>query len=453
MEYSTLDLLLTLLEKSCVVAVFAFLVVRSASFQQILEGKFTWKNQAVLILAFGLISVYGTVDGIPVGDGAVANIRDMGPMIGGLIGGPLVGLGAGLIGGMHRYTVGGFTAVTCSASAVLSGLVGGAVYLLYRKKFIGIPGMVALCIVAVSIDIGLALAFVRPFEEIYAVVSLISLPMIAANAVGAGVFAFIVSSVLREKKVTRERDDYRGELERKRTELNIARDIQTSFLPEQVPRIAGFEIAASCAPANEIGGDFYDFINIDDSRTGLAIADVSGKSVSAALFMALSRSVLRSNTLWGADVKSVIGKTNSQIAEDSKSGMFVTLFYGVLDVKEKTLTYVNAGHNPPILIDGEAGEVSMLKTGGIALGALDDARYDEAVLKLSPGSVLVLYTDGVTEAVRGDELFGEERLIEAVKRSKRLSAKEILGHIEGEVAGFSTGAQADDMTLVVLKVL
>lgn len=453
MDYLTIDLLVTLLENACVIAVFAYLVVRSSYFQEILEGKFTWKNQAVLILAFGLISVYGTIGGIPVEDGAVANIRDMGPMIGGLIGGPLVGLGAGLIGGIHRYSMGGFTALTCSASAVVSGLIGGLVYLLNRKKFVGITWTVVLCIIAVSIDLGLALAFARPWEDIVHVVGLISLPMIAANAVGAGVFAFIVTNVMREKKVTGERDEYLGELERKRTELTIARDIQMSLLPEHAPVINGFEIAASCTPANEIGGDFYDFIKVSDDRVGLAIADVSGKNVSAALFMALSRTVLRSNALWGADPKSVIGKANSLISEDSRSGMFVTLFYGLLDVNEKTLTYVNAGHNPPVLIDGSTGDIRMLKTGGVALGAVDDIRYDEAQIRLAAGSTLVLYTDGVTEAMKGDELFGEARLIEAVKQSKALSAKEILGHIQGEVAAFAQGAQADDMTLVVLKVL
>jgi sigma-B regulation protein RsbU (phosphoserine phosphatase) len=199
MDYLTLDLLLTLLEKSCVVAVFAYLVVHSPYFKEIVEGKFTWKNQAILILAFGLISVYGTIAGIPVDGGAVANIRDMGPMIGGLIGGPVVGIGAGLIGGIHRYSVGGFTAATCSASAVISGALGGAVYLLYRKKFVGIPGTVALCIVAVGIDLGLALAFARPYEDIWKVVQLISLPMISANAAGSAVFGFIVDRSVGEE--------------------------------------------------------------------------------------------------------------------------------------------------------------------------------------------------------------------------------------------------------------
>lgn len=451
MDSSTLSLLLTLLEKSCVVAVFAYLVVHSHSFREIIEGKFTWKNQAVLILAFGLISVYGTIAGIPVDGGAVANIRDMGPMIGGLIGGPVVGIGAGLIGGIHRYSVGGFTAVTCSTSAVISGALGGAVYLLYRKKFIGIPGTVALCILAVGIDIGLALAFVRPYEDIVNVIRLISLPMVAANAAGSAVFGFIIDRTLWEKKVTMERDDFRVELERKRTELNIARDIQMSFLPEKVPEIEGFEIAAMCAPASEVGGDFYDFIKMSDDRLGIVIADVSGKSVSGALFMALSRSVLRSNALWDADVRSVVGKTNSAIAEDSKSGMFVTLFYGSLDIKASTLTYVNAGHNPPILVDG-AGSLSMLKTGGIALGAVEDARYEAARIKLISGSVLVLYTDGLTEA-GSDELFGEERLVRTILESRDRPAKEILGHIQGAVAAFSAGRLADDMTIVVMKVI
>jgi sigma-B regulation protein RsbU (phosphoserine phosphatase) len=453
MDTSILSLLLVLLEKMCVVVVFAYLLIRTDFFQEILEKKFTIKNQLVLIAAFGLLAIYGTYAGIPY-NGAVANIRDIGPVMAGLIGGPVVGLGAGLIGGIHRYTVGGFTAVSCSLSTVLAGLFAGFIYLANKKKFIGIPGAIAMSLAMVSLDLGLALVMDKPYSQALQVVGQISFPMLAANAIGTAIFAFIVVNMIREKKVAGERDNYRDELERKRTELNIARDIQMSFLPDSVPELKGYDIAAMSIPANEVGGDFYDFIKISENKLGLTIADVSGKSVPAALFMALSREVVRSSAIWGADAVSVIKTANTLITEDSRSGMFVTLFYAVLEEKERSLTYVNAGHNPPVLLNGRTGEIRMLRSKGIALGAMEGTEFEEVALSLESGTTIVFYTDGVTEANnKAGDLFGEERLYDIIKRNSTLTAKGMIETIRSEVETYCMGAQqADDITLMVLKV-
>lgn len=455
MDITLLDLSLALLENTCVVAVLAYLLVHSKYFKDYIEHGFTLKNASVLILAFGLISVLGTLLGITVSDGAIANVRDVGPMIAGLVGGPVIGLGAGLIGGLHRYSMGGITGFTSGTATIISGALGGIVFYLNRRRYIGVVGSVAFVIIAVGINLGLGLAIAQPHNQAVTVITQVALPMVVANGVGALVFAYIIDNMFWEKRVSKERDDFHGELERKNTELNIARDIQMSFLPESVPVMSGFEIAAMSIPANEVGGDFYDFIRIDDDHTGMVIADVSGKSVSAALFMALSRADVRANALWGASAASTVGKANNLITQDSKSGMFVTLFYGVLDTKGRSMTYVNAGHNPPVVLDEKACTLHILERTGIALGALEGAAYEEKKMPLQSGTSIVFYTDGITEAsnMKG-ELFGEERLNDTIRSSAGLKACEIMSHIKAATLAFCKGApQADDMTLMVVKVL
>lgn len=453
MDYTIFNLLLVLLENSCVVAVFSYLLANSKSFHEVLDQKPSWKSILVLIIAFGLISIFGTISGIPVGGGALANIRDMGPLIGGLIGGPIIGIGAGLVSGIHRYYYGGFTALSCSISAVISGLLGGTIYLLNRKKFIGIAGTVGFAVIAAGIDLVMALFIAKPADLALSVVEEIALPMTVANALGALIFSYIIVNTLHEQKVTKERNDYRSELDRKQAELNIAKDIQTSFLPEKMPEIPGVDLAAFSLPANEVGGDFYDFIPLGDKRIGLVIADVSGKSVPAALFMALSREVVRTNARWTQDARTIVSRANNIIAEDSRSGMFVTLFFAILDMDQYSMTYVNAGHNPPIVL-GQSGQISTLTSNGIALGALEDADYEEKALKLEPGMTIVFYTDGVTDAENTAGLrFGEDRLRTAMGQYRGLAAGEAAEKIKSDVLAFFEGAsQFDDITVMVLKV-
>jgi|AGTN01.2.fsa_nt_gi Serine phosphatase RsbU, regulator of sigma subunit len=455
MDISLLDLSLALLENTCVIAVFAYLLVYSRYFQEFTGGRYVYRNTIVMILAFGFISVMGTMLGITVSAGAIANVRDVGPAIAGLVGGPIVGLGAGLIGGLHRYSMGGITGFTSGTATIVSGALGGMVFYLNRKRYVGIVGSVTFMIAAVCINLGLSLAVAQPHDQVVPIIEQVALPMIIANGAGALVFAYIIDHSLWEKRVAKERDDYRSELERKKAELNIARDIQGSFLPDSIPALKGLDIAAACIPANEVGGDFYDFIPIEGDRTGIVIADVSGKSVSGALFMTLARADLRANVLASADAADAVARTNDLIAQDSKSGMFVTLFYGVLDTGARTLTYVNAGHNPPVVLDEKSNTLGTLNRTGVALGALGGMHYEQKTISLAGGTTIVLYTDGVTEANRKDgELFGEERLSAVIKSCAGLTAGQVLDRIKAETLAFCDDSpQADDITLMVVKVL
>nr|QNO55613.1 hypothetical protein JLLEDACL_00012 [Methanosarcinales archaeon ANME-1 ERB7] len=452
MVFPILDILLALVEKICVIVVIAYLITRTKYFREILDKKFTLKNRAILILIFGAVSIFGTYSGIEV-FGAIANVRDLAPMIAGLIGGPVIGLGAGLIGGIHRYFLEGFTCVPCSLATVLAGLFGGSLYLLRKGKFIGVLGAVLFAALMESFHMTLTLLLARPYSEAVMVVEEVSIPMIFSNSLGMFIFAFIISNLIKERETAEERDKYFDELERKRYELKMAHDIQQSFLPDAIPLLKGFELAALNLPAKEVGGDFYDFIPISEDKIGVTIADVSGKGVPAALFMALSRTIVRANATRSPDVVGVIQDANRLITADAKSGMFVTLFYAILDLREKTLTYVNAGHNPPVMFKGKTGELIMLRAKGIALGAMEDIELEERKILLKGGDMVVFYTDGVTEAEDEKERqFGEERLFKTIKENHNLSANDMIEKIKEAVLSFcGKQPQFDDITLMVLK--
>jgi len=255
-----------------------------------------------------------------------------------------------------------------------------------------------------------------------------------------------------------ERREMEGRLARSSAELQIAAEIQQSFLPEVLPQITGFDIAARSVMAKEVGGDFFDvipfeIIPLEQGTLGILIADVSGKGVPAALFMALSRIVVRVNAIWHRDPARAIHDANNVIAQDSKAGMFVTLFYGILSEKNRTLTYVNAGHNPPVVFRSRDGTLEELMPTGIVLGAVEHREYFSRTIDIGPDDIVIMYTDGITESINArEEMFGEERLYAIIRTNARLSSREILGKIlEGVLEFTGDVPQFDDITLMVIK--
>jgi sigma-B regulation protein RsbU (phosphoserine phosphatase) len=248
----------------------------------------------------------------------------------------------------------------------------------------------------------------------------------------------------------------RDVVERRRLEreLAIARDIQRSFLPSSAPEIPGFDIAGTSIAHDQVGGDYYDFIPISETRLGLAIADVSGKGIPAALIMAGFRMSLLAEIRNEFAIRAVMRKVNSLLYESTERDKFVTGFYGTLDWKNGVLIFSNAGHNPPMLIRRD-GSAERLVEGGLALGVLPDSRYEERPIALHGGDVLLLYTDGVSEAENEKaELFGEQRLEDLVRRHAHSPAAEILAHIVETVTKW-TGAKgpSDDVTMIVARKL
>jgi sigma-B regulation protein RsbU (phosphoserine phosphatase) len=195
--------LLDLMEKLGVVLVAGFLILRSPFFRQVAERRFTIVNQFALILFFGLVSIYGTLSGVPV-LGAIANIRDLAPMFAGLTGGPIVGVGAGLIGAIHRFTLDGLTGIACPLATLLAGLLSGLIYLANRRRFVGWGGAVIFAALMEGLHMALILLIARPTDQAMALVGQIALPMIVANCVGMALLSWLLADYRREQKMTEE---------------------------------------------------------------------------------------------------------------------------------------------------------------------------------------------------------------------------------------------------------
>ena len=240
--------------------------------------------------------------------------------------------------------------------------------------------------------------------------------------------------------------------QRMEQELTLARDIQTSFLPKESPRVPGWGVAAAWQAARQVGGDFYDFIPLPGGRYGLVIADVADKGVPAALFMALSRTLMRAVAFTGRAPADALSRANELILSDSRSDLFVTMFYTVWNPTTGELIYANAGHNPPLLARAD-GELIELHSRGIALGVVEHIAPEASATHLQPGDCLMLYTDGITDALNhGDHEFGMDRLKKVFLEVRDQPAEQIVTRIMSAVRDFAGDEPPfDDQTLVVLK--
>lgn len=244
------------------------------------------------------------------------------------------------------------------------------------------------------------------------------------------------------------------EKQRLETQLEVARQVQLELLPARDPQLEGFDISAYNFPTEEVSGDYYDWVRIYDDQIGIVIADVSGKGVPAALLMAFLRASLRAATHIGYAPHISMSKVNYLLWESIERNQFVTSFYGTLDASNRTLAYSNAGHNPPLLMEAD-GQAHFEERGGVPLGMFRDSRYYEYYLTLEPGQVLMLYTDGATEAMdSAGEEYGRDRLAEAVRQCRHLGAREMIDFIHGDVIDWTDGLGAhDDVTFFVVKAL
>jgi sigma-B regulation protein RsbU (phosphoserine phosphatase) len=239
-----------------------------------------------------------------------------------------------------------------------------------------------------------------------------------------------------------------------RQDLSTAREIQQSILPKvfpAFPAIREFDIFGSMVAAKEVGGDFFDFFLIDPNRLGFVIGDVSGKGVPAAIFMAISRTLIRAIGVKGVSASECLSLANALLCKDNISSMFVTVFYGILDIRTGEVEYVNAGHNPPYIVSSsETKAVDM--TGGMVLGVFEELAYPSKRFSLNPGDRLFLYTDGVTEANDSElNLFGEERLERFLTSNTSLPIQELVKEAFTEVNNFASGVpQFDDVTVLTL---
>ncbi|HXT63685.1 MAG TPA: GAF domain-containing SpoIIE family protein phosphatase [Pyrinomonadaceae bacterium] len=244
------------------------------------------------------------------------------------------------------------------------------------------------------------------------------------------------------------------EKQRLETQLEVAREVQLQLLPARDPQLEGFDISAYNFPTEEVSGDYYDWVQIQDDQIGIVIADVSGKGVPAALLMAFLRASLRAASHIGYAPQISMSKVNYLLWESIERNQFVTAFYGILDATNRTLAYSNAGHNPPMLIDVD-GAAHFEERGGVPLGMFRDSRYYEYYATIDPGQILVLYTDGVTEAMSSTgEEYGRDRLAEAIRRARHLPAREMIDVLHRNLIEWTDGLGAtDDVTFFILKAL
>ena len=240
-------------------------------------------------------------------------------------------------------------------------------------------------------------------------------------------------------------------LQQQEEELKRAREIQQMLLPSTLPQLAGVQIAGAWQPAREVGGDYFDVIQLDKNHLGICVGDVAGKGITAALLMANLQASFRAFATTDASPQVVCTKLNKFLCANIASGKFVTFFYAVLDADARTLTYENAGHSPGLLLRSN-GTTETLRGGGAVLGALPDWTYQDYTAQLQPGDRLLLSTDGITEAENAKlEEFGDERLLEAA-RARNGTALEIQRTIMQQVTAFCGGNFRDDATLLVLRI-
>ncbi|MGE5140050.1 MAG: PP2C family protein-serine/threonine phosphatase [Rudaea sp.] len=242
----------------------------------------------------------------------------------------------------------------------------------------------------------------------------------------------------------------KGRMER---ELQVAREVQSRLIPRETPKLDGWEFATLWRPAHVVGGDFFDFMPTSSGRLGVAIADVAGKGMGAALFMAVTRSILRASAMAVPGPAACIEQANRLLCADTTRGMFVTLFYAEFASGSGKVTFVNAGHNPPIVHGAGSPDLGELRRTGLPLGIYDTRPYREETVELAPGDTLLLYTDGITETKNKEEReWGVDSLRRLVLESRAGSAGEFVSTLDEAARHFGgSAAQSDDMTVVLAR--
>lgn len=429
-----------------VLLVIGVIIGESDVLQKLEKGERSLRYSLMSGFMGGILGIYGNLAGVDI-SGAVVSVRDVGPMFAGFVGGPIGGLVAGLIAGAHRLTLGGITAQACIIATCLIGLICGILSRKYRERIIKPQWALLVGVLMECMHLGIVLIMVKPFETAVEIVEQIALPFITINAAGFVALTFFIRSVEKRRLLSAEQN-------RIQTELNAASVIQRSLLPPITDIFPGREeidVAASMEAARSVGGDFYDIFFVDKDTFAVVIADVSGKGIPAALFMVNAKQTIQNCVRDIPDLAKAVTTANESLCANNEMEMFVTAWIGLLDLKTGQLRYVNAGHNPPLIVKPDSTEF-LRGRHGFVMGGMEGIAYPEQTAKLDPEDKLYLYTDGVTEAEdSGHELFGEDRLVAALQEACTLDAAGVLGKVNEEIAAHVKGCdQFDDITMMCL---
>ena len=432
-----------------VIMVIAAFIGGSDLFGKFFDTNEKWKYILLAGVLGGAFGIYGTISGVTMsGSGAVISVRDIGPMLAGFMGGPLGGLIGGLVCGFHRYFMGGLTATACVVATCSIGLISGLISrkfheVLRTPKFALLIGALMECL-----HLSIVLILVKPYETALDIVRQIAFPFILINAVGFALLISMMTYIERQREITIAQS-------RLQSELEVATVIQHSLLPpinNDYPGRKEFDISASMEPAKEVGGDFYDFFFVGPDRMAILIADVSGKGIPAALFMATSKLTLQNCLRDIPDLAEAVSAANRNLCSNNEAEMFVTAWIGVLDIPTGHMEFVCAGHNPPLIITEDGAEFIRTKPCFVLAG-MDGIKYRKESIDLKQGDTLFLYTDGVTEAENEyHELFTEKRLKSCLNNIKGEAPEKIINRIRSDVTSHVHGyEQFDDITMVCLK--
>ncbi|MBO4384611.1 MAG: SpoIIE family protein phosphatase [Clostridia bacterium] len=406
-----------------------------------------WKYSLLAGILGGVFGIYGNISGVNL-NGAVISVRDIGPMLAGFTGGPIGGIIAGVIAGAHRLFLGGITAPPCIIATCCIGTICGLLSWKFHDRIIKPLWALLLGVVMEVFHLGLVLLMVKPFETALGIVKAIAIPFILVNAAGFALMITIITYIEKQRRIALERN-------RLQSELEVATVIQRSLLPpitDSFPGRAEFKVSGSMEPAKEVGGDFYDLFFVDRDRIAFVIADVSGKGIPAALFMATSKTTIQNCIRDLPSLADAVSTANNSLCGNNEAEMFVTAWIGVLEIPTGKLTFISAGHNPPSVITSD-GAVFLKRRNGFVLGGMEDVKYREETYEMKKGDALFLYTDGVTEAENKDhELFGEDRLKACLDGAYGSDPGGVIGSVKASVAEHVKGfSQFDDMTMLCIR--
>ncbi len=452
-------MLISLVNELAVILIVAYLITRTKLYMDVIVNKnLNLKNSLILIFVFGGFAIYGTINGVQLNNNIIINVRGIFPAFAGLIAGPVVGLCAGIVGGVHRYFyLTGGTHLGSSVITILAGLAGGLIYKWNNNKIIGIWGAVVFDILLELLHVGInvTIGYFTGLELWTTMKSNMGV-MIVVNAVGMAVLMFITLNAIKERATETTKNIMMSE-------LKIAHDFQMSMVPQIFPPFPDrkeFELYAYMKPAKEIGGDLYDFFFIDDRHLCFLIGDVSDKGISSALFMAQCKSITRAIALYEKhnsaemiSASAILRIVNDEICRDNEMLMFVTLFIAILDTKTGHVNFSTAGHNPPFVVEKE-GEINCLDTiRNIPLGIKTNISFKEMGFVLKPGDSILLYTDGITEAMNSkSKMFLEAGVRKTLERTRNFSPEVIVKELVNDVDSFSKEEeQSDDITVLSLK--
>ena len=431
-----------------VILVIAAFIGGSERFSKIREKRVGWQNSIIMGILGGLLGVYGNLSGMNY-NGAVISVRDIGPMIAGYTVGPVGGFVAGAIAGIHRLTMGGLTAQACVVATCCIGTFCGLMSQKHHKFYEKPANNMIIAMLMEIFHLCVVLVMVKPFSEAVAIVNQIAIPFVLVNAVGFTMMVAIIVYIEKHRNMIIEKSVMESELQ-------VASVIQRSLLPglsESYPGRKEFDVKGSIEPAKTVGGDFYDVFFADSNHVAFIIADVSGKGIPAALFMAAGKTILQNCVRDIKDLPEAVATANNSLCSRNDAEMFITAWIGILDFNTGELNFVSAGHNPPVLISEKGPSLLKFKNSFI-LGGMENVKYTQQTIHLNKDDVLLLYTDGIVEAENSKkELYGEARMLECLKDAAGLETGEVMSKLKQSVEEFVNGhTQHDDMTMLCIKI-